>query len=720
MTTRANRSRKAGSFIGFVALVFIFITILTITTITSFDTPAFAEEPFFDYTKIATESAFLEMVADVNSGNCSAQSKYVLTDDIEISSGTTVPSIGATKNTKFQGVFDGNGHKITNYTTSGSGLFGHIDSATVCNLRVEGEVAADEAGGLIGKAYDDVTVYNCAFVGDVTGGASAGFVKATNTDTVIVNCFYEGSVTGLYSVGFVDTIKSGDTVLQNCVANVTSTASSNGAFSNSSFCQGLATCYTNNEGELLPTTAISAAEVVSVLNANISSITEVDNDLLWQWEYDGGLQLSAPKTAEPTPTYTVVYEVNGGKIKSQSVERGKTTTSLSKTDENVTLDGYDFLGWDSDGDGVADIEEGATLTVSEDLTLVGVYEASAPLTYSVTYTCEGDACGSLPVDENEYLSGGTAVVIANVGDLYIEGYVFDGWDVDGDGIADYVGGETLTIVGDVTLVAVFRLLPVVDEHAVPAITSFDKGILTYQYDGELLLTETVMAVVYNSQNVAVVETVIEGGEGDFRDELLALGKGSYYVKIAVVDSVTHDAVSNYSNPSQLVEIYSITTQKAIGTILKCQSLAFGGEVVSVSAQAYTGYENLAISVNNEEIDGSFVMPNSDVTVKTGAVMVVDYYSKVNALIANLTEEFSVGNYEIIKEIEGILDLMIDEQRAEVDTTVLDEAKTTYDTAIVDAEEDYEEVSKINTIMSVINTVTLTSLAIGYALRGRLV
>ncbi|MDR0853532.1 MAG: InlB B-repeat-containing protein [Clostridiales Family XIII bacterium] len=80
-----------------------------------------------------------------------------------------------------------------------------------------------------------------------------------------------------------------------------------------------------------------------------------------------------------------------------------------------------------------------------------------PDTYSVTYLANGATAGLVPTDDNAYELESSASVFGNVGGLARTGYTFLGWSEDGGAVAaTYAGGETLTIVGDVVLYAIWE------------------------------------------------------------------------------------------------------------------------------------------------------------------------------------------------------------------------------------------------------------------------
>jgi hypothetical protein len=147
-----------------------------------------------------------------------ADRHFKLMADIDLSNytGTDFNIIGADRDSPFTGVFDGNGHTISNfsYTTTSTGyigLFGFIDSGEVKDLILMGAKidagAGDNVGSLVGLlAYS--TVSGCS-VQDATvkGGSKVGGLVGDNGGTII-NCYSSCIVDG-NSVGGLVGINAG-------------------------------------------------------------------------------------------------------------------------------------------------------------------------------------------------------------------------------------------------------------------------------------------------------------------------------------------------------------------------------------------------------------------------------------------------------------------------------------------------------------------------------
>ena len=186
-----------------------------------------AEQPY----RIAT-------AADMNNIGAHTEdwgSHFVMVNDVNLAeyTGMQFNIIGIDWYNSFTGVFDGNGHTISNftYTTTDNdyiGLFGYVDDANVlikdltlvtpdvnaagysdyvgclvgrlqsgtisgCGIE-EGSVTGDDcAGGLVGLNHS--TISNCYAVAGVSGDCFTGGLVGSGYGT-ISNCYATGSVTG--------------------------------------------------------------------------------------------------------------------------------------------------------------------------------------------------------------------------------------------------------------------------------------------------------------------------------------------------------------------------------------------------------------------------------------------------------------------------------------------------------------------------------------------
>ncbi|MHC4124955.1 MAG: GLUG motif-containing protein [Planctomycetota bacterium] len=190
-------------------------------TVFSLAAPCFAK--YSGGTGQSTDPYLISTPEDMNSIGANPgdwDKNFLLTNDIDmadftyttalIAPDTNSSSIGF-QGTKFTGLFDGAGFKVTNLTVDTAnvdndflGLFGYTDSAgTVKNLGIEdvnitGGDDSGSLGSLVGRNYG--TISECFSTSQVTGGDKSdhlGGLAGSNYGT-ISNCFSTGQVTGGY------------------------------------------------------------------------------------------------------------------------------------------------------------------------------------------------------------------------------------------------------------------------------------------------------------------------------------------------------------------------------------------------------------------------------------------------------------------------------------------------------------------------------------------
>ena len=141
---------------------------------------------------------------------------FLVVADIDLAdyTGTQFNRIGTDWNNAFTGVFDGNDHKVWNFTWTSTGrsyigLFGYVAyvaGGQIKNLGLENvdvnAVNGYNVGGLVGYNYRG-TITNCYSTGSVSGTGTfyTGGLVGYNSDGTITNCYSRGSVTGQSYVG---------------------------------------------------------------------------------------------------------------------------------------------------------------------------------------------------------------------------------------------------------------------------------------------------------------------------------------------------------------------------------------------------------------------------------------------------------------------------------------------------------------------------------------
>ena len=162
--------------------------------------------------KITSAENLAYLASQVNSGTTYSGSYFRQTANIDLSAHYWVP-IGTNATDSFRGTYDGDGHTISNMTTSEvqfSGLFGHVSSATIQNLGIESSTVTAEsssvayAGGIAGMAISSTTISNCYNTGSVSAAkttiltssdAYAGGIAGIVNSSTITNCYNTGSIT---------------------------------------------------------------------------------------------------------------------------------------------------------------------------------------------------------------------------------------------------------------------------------------------------------------------------------------------------------------------------------------------------------------------------------------------------------------------------------------------------------------------------------------------
>ena len=174
----------------------------------------------------------LKLLAEkVNSGTDYAGKYFKQTANIDLENepnwipigGTVIEHTSTWEISVFKGNYDGDGHKITNLTTTEDsnhvGLFGKAEDATIQNCNVEGKVKGYQyAGGIVGGVGVKTKILNCSFQGNVRGKLDyvGGIVGNTSSGCEVSGCFVTGKVEGSQRVGGI--AGQGIGIIRNCYA----------------------------------------------------------------------------------------------------------------------------------------------------------------------------------------------------------------------------------------------------------------------------------------------------------------------------------------------------------------------------------------------------------------------------------------------------------------------------------------------------------------------
>jgi hypothetical protein len=163
---------------------------------------------------------------------------YKLVADIDMADVENWAPIGPDTALSFAGVFDGDGHTISNVsiaaTISNLGFFGSLNGATVkdlalVNLNVVQATGTTGAGGIAGSvAGASSTISGCSVSGTIrsSGSAVGGILGMAYTGITIDNCRVDGVVTAAYSGGgilgsYSGTAANGNALIRNSLVTAT-------------------------------------------------------------------------------------------------------------------------------------------------------------------------------------------------------------------------------------------------------------------------------------------------------------------------------------------------------------------------------------------------------------------------------------------------------------------------------------------------------------------
>lgn len=186
---------------------------------------AYTGQTGLDGYTLNTPAQLNTLASTVNSGTPYAGSYFLLTDNISLAAYSPWTPIGGhctlsgyvPTGAYFAGVFDGDGHTISNISITAStagyggyGLFGYVNGGTIGNLTLSGNISLSNnvsfVGGVVGYLYGNV--YSChnqmsitCTAGSSNIGGIAGCAERILTDSIpaanyIKCCSNSGSISG--------------------------------------------------------------------------------------------------------------------------------------------------------------------------------------------------------------------------------------------------------------------------------------------------------------------------------------------------------------------------------------------------------------------------------------------------------------------------------------------------------------------------------------------
>ena len=163
--------------------------------------------------KTEAELGLLAYLSNSTDGKYGGGMTFLLGDNLDMSACQWIP-ISGKENNAFNGTFDGQGHTISGINVrvgseSYAGLFGHLGSGTVQNLKLVNSSITETtescaAGGIAGEVING-KIKNCYVGSDVTVtatencGGIAG--RMTDSQALIEGCYSAATVKGRSSIG---------------------------------------------------------------------------------------------------------------------------------------------------------------------------------------------------------------------------------------------------------------------------------------------------------------------------------------------------------------------------------------------------------------------------------------------------------------------------------------------------------------------------------------
>ncbi len=431
------------------------VTVNAMTSINSFTSGATGTFKI----ESAEDLAYLATITNDSSINTS-NATFVLANDIDLAqwqaiNGDWIPIGSDNPNTRFDGIFDGNGHKIKNlktYDPYSAGLFGAIEYGSVKNLGVvNADVSGDRSAGAIAGYCYGTTIANSYVTGAVTGtGDKVGGLVGefySSSSSSITNSYATGAVTGANKVGgLVGEFYSSSSITNSYATGAVTGANNVGGLvgyydsSSSSITNSYATGSVSGTGNYV-------GGLVGYSSYSYSSITNsyATGSVSGTGNYVGGLVGYSPSSI--TNSYATGSVSGTGNNVGGLV--GYSTSSITNSYATGGVSGNEFVGG-----------------------LVGqVYKTSGTATISSSYAL-GDVTGSAKsgslIGGVVNTSNGTSFATINISDCYT---LDSGMDLIGGCYSSQTGNPENTNGYDAMLAGI-SLVPKIDVH-----TSLQVGIM---------------------------------------------------------------------------------------------------------------------------------------------------------------------------------------------------------------------------------------------------
>lgn len=385
----------------------------------------------------AAQLAYMQKYVADNAGASGVFFK--LMSDINLSGGSSWKPIG-NSTASFQGIFDGNGHVVSNMTISGisadwagNGLFGHATNATIKKVGVNNYIISSDnlgnsmyIGGMIGYAAG-TAIEECFAIGaiNLTGSNGSnkigGFIGRNEPNTNVIDCYSRSNIEVAGAVSeisdFAGSAQYG--TYTNCFSyyeNITNPGATGAINAFSGWSGGTYTnCYMNEHSK-----QYMASGVITKSEADFKSSDMVIALGTSKWNKDGASTINNgfPVLAWQGGTIVVPVTVTASTVGNGIVSGvGEHAAGESVTITAVADYGYTFSGWSGDATGtnnvwvINNIQSNKTLTA----TFVASSTTPTPGWNKSTITSAADLMAfSNAVNGGDDLSGTTITLTSDI------------------------------------------------------------------------------------------------------------------------------------------------------------------------------------------------------------------------------------------------------------------------------------------------------------------
>lgn len=317
--------------------------------------------------EIADEAGLTELRTWINAGNTGDGITWKLTNDIALTSWTA--SIG-TPTVSFQGIFDGNGHTISNLSFTATanirGLFHTLGGkAVVRNLGIEsGSINGTfgATGCFSGYMNGTAKIENCYNKANITGtgwevAGIVGWINGLNPQ--IINCYNAGNIATAGDGGGIlgYTTSSGSVISCYNTGTISNTNNKCGAIVGFLAGGGIITnCYFLNTGKRGADDVYSISKTEAELKNTgiIALLNATQTPKVWGGDSEipvnGGYPILKWQGGRDVVTITVNANANGTATGTATNWIGSVATATA-----VPGIGYQFKNWTSDAEGAVEV-----------------------------------------------------------------------------------------------------------------------------------------------------------------------------------------------------------------------------------------------------------------------------------------------------------------------------------------------------------------------------